>query len=173
MKGSMSKAHSAKNFLELMVSRWNTYASCSALHMMGRAKWNKDDMIPLTEEVKKLQSHLKALQQDALKILEEDPSPDAWTAICQSLLTEIILFNRRREGEASKLLLETYISRNSTSAHQDVYGSLSKFEQTLLNHFTGLEVHGKRERKVLVLLTKEMVSSTDVLIKHRRKISVP
>ena len=105
-------------------------------------------------------------------MLFRSPSVSDWMKLCQSLLTQIILFNRRREGEASKLLLATYQTRNRAPAHPEVYESLSKLEKSLVNNFTRLEIRGKRERKVPLLLTHDMEASIDLLIRNRAAVGV-
>ncbi|KAL7881118.1 hypothetical protein SRHO_G00033720 [Serrasalmus rhombeus] len=143
-----------------------------ALNTLETAKWNKDEMIPLTEDIMKLQKHLKALEKDAVLGLSVAPSVSDWKKLCQSLLTQIILFNRRREGEASKLLLATYQTQNRAPAHPEVYESLSKLEKSLVNNFTRLEIRGKRERKVPLLLTHDMEASIDILISNRTAVGI-
>ncbi|KAL7872223.1 hypothetical protein SRHO_G00072060 [Serrasalmus rhombeus] len=136
ISGNTRTERDAKKFIEVMETQWNTYVSGHALNTLKTAKWNKDEMIPLTEDIMKL--HLKALEKDALHGLSVAPSVSDWKKLCQSLLTQIILFNRRREGEASKLLLATYQTRNRAPAHSEVYESLSKLEVTCQQlHATG------------------------------------
>ncbi|XP_037396315.1 uncharacterized protein LOC119263848 isoform X1 [Pygocentrus nattereri] len=138
ISGNTRTERDAKKFIEVMETQWNTYVSGRALNTLKTAKWNKDEMIPLTEDIMKLQKHLKALEKDAVLGLSVAPSVSDWKKLCQSLLTQIILFNRRREGEASKLLLATYQTRNRAPAHPEVYESLSKLEVTCQQlHATG------------------------------------
>ncbi|KAG9268080.1 hypothetical protein AMEX_G18978 [Astyanax mexicanus] len=170
--GNTSTERDAKTFIEVMETQWNTYVSGRALNTLKTAKWNKDELIPLTEDIMKLQKHLKVLEKDALDGLSAAPNVSDWTKLSQSLLTQIILFNRRREGEASKLLMATYQTRNRTPAHPEVYESLSKLEKSLVNNFTRLEIRGKRERKVPLLLTHEMEASIDLLIRNRAAVEI-
>ncbi|KAL7858878.1 hypothetical protein SRHO_G00140250 [Serrasalmus rhombeus] len=172
ISGNTRTERDAKKFIEVMETQWNTYVSGRALNTLKTAKWNKDEMIPLTEDIMKLQKHLKALEKDAVLGLSVAPSVSDWKKLCQSLLTQIILFNRRREGEASKLLLATYQTRNRAPAHPEVYESLSKLEKSLVNNFTRLEIRGKRERKVPLLLTHDMEASIDILISNRTAVGI-
>ena len=66
INGETRKERDAKKFIEVMETQWNTYVSGRALNTLKTAKCNKDEMIPLTEDIMKLQKHLKALEKDAL-----------------------------------------------------------------------------------------------------------
>ncbi|KAG7456743.1 hypothetical protein MATL_G00239180 [Megalops atlanticus] len=169
----VDREQKAKKFIQLMESKWNSYVSSHALSTLHHAKWNKVDVIPLTEDVVKLQKFLQVSEEKAKKELEKNPCPDKWRRLNEVLLAEIILFNRRREGEAAKMLLETYMKRDTTPMNLDVFDSLSKLEQQLSSTLTRIEIRGKRGRKVPVLLTKSMVSSMEVLIHFRREVGVP
>lgn len=153
-----------------MDTQWNTYVSGRALNTLKTAKWNKDEMIPLTEDIIKLQKHLKVLEKDALYGLSVAPSVSDWKKLYQSLLTQIILFNRKKEGEASKLLLATYQMRNRAPAHLEVYERLSKLEKSLVKNFTRNK--NTREKRVPLLLTHDMVASIDILISNRTAVGI-
>lgn len=109
----------------------------------------------------------KSTEEDAREKLIEGPDPKAYSIMSETILSQIILFNRRRQGEAAKMLLQTYESKNNDALNEDVMQCLSKLEQDLSNDFTRVVIRGKRGRKVPVLLTKEMTRSLDFLIEHR------
>lgn len=163
----------ALNFIKLIDSDWNTYVSKRARTNLEQEKWNKPEVLPLTEDVVKLQTFLKSLEEKSSKQLKESPDPVSWKNLAESVLAQIILFNRRREGEAAKLLMITYQTKNNLPLNADVFQSLSKLEQDLSATFTRLEIRGKRGRKVPVLLTDRMCDSLDVLMKRRSRVGVP
>ncbi|KPP63619.1 hypothetical protein Z043_118102, partial [Scleropages formosus] len=137
----------AKSFIKLHDAQWRSYISSHALSSLHQNKWNKPDVIPLTEDVCKLQKFLQKTEENAKQELEKNPSPSAWRSLCETLLAEVILFNRRREGEAAKMLLEVYETRSTAPVNADVYNSLTKLEQTLCDKLTRIEIRGKRGRK--------------------------
>ncbi|KAI4899531.1 hypothetical protein NFI96_007438 [Prochilodus magdalenae] len=163
----------AQNFIKLIESDWNTYVSKLARTNLEQNKWNKPDVLPVTEDVVKLQKHLKNLEDKSKDQLHATTDPVAWKNLAECVLAQIILFNRRREGEAAKLLVETYQKKNTVPLNEDVLQSLSKFEQDLSETFTRLEIRGKRGRKVPVLLTERMCSSLDLLMEFRSRVGVP
>lgn len=87
----------------------------------------------------------------------------------ECLLSEIMLFNRRRQGEVAKMLVVTYKNRSVQGWNNDVMLGLTKLERDLIRAFTRLVPRGKRGRKVPVLLTREMTESPDFLLKKREE----
>ncbi|KAL0152474.1 hypothetical protein M9458_052197 [Cirrhinus mrigala] len=172
MSGDTETERNVKNFIKLIDSHWRTNISSKALNTLQQAKWNKGDTIPLTEDVMALQKHLRKQEQESKEKLRKNANTADWKVLAETLLCQIILFNRRREGEASKLLLTVYEKRNVKPPNQDVVKSLTKLEQQLCSELTQLEIRGKRGKKVPVLLTKDMVDSIDVLNGSREKIGV-
>lgn len=160
-------ASRVRSFLGLVKSEWNHYVAHRARTNLEENKWNKKEMIPLTDDVIKLQKYLKSLQENAKRKLTEGPDPRAYNMLSEAVLAQIILFNRRRQGEAAKMFLETYEAKNTESLNEDVMQCLSKLEQDLSKEFTRIVIRGKRGRKVPVLLTNEMTASLDFMIKHR------
>ncbi|XP_073805417.1 uncharacterized protein si:ch211-235f1.3 isoform X3 [Danio rerio] len=160
-------ANRVRSFLGLVSSEWNHYVSHRARTNLEENKWNKKEMIPLTEDVILLQKYLKSVEQTAREKLKDCCDPKAYAMLSESILSQIILFNRRRQGEAAKMLLETYENKNTEALNDDVMQCLSKLERDLSNDFTRIVIRGKRGQKVPVLLTKEMTRALDFLIEHR------
>ncbi|KAL0152203.1 hypothetical protein M9458_051926 [Cirrhinus mrigala] len=160
-------ANRVRSFLGLVSSEWNHYISHRARTNLEENKWNKKEMIPLTEDIITLQKYLKSTEENAREKLIQGPDPKAYSMLSETLLSQIILFNRRRQGEAAKMLLQTYESKNIDALNEDVMQCLSKLEKDLSKDFTRVVIRGKRGRKVPVLLTREMTRSLDFLIEQR------
>ncbi|RXN37186.1 hypothetical protein ROHU_002266 [Labeo rohita] len=172
MAGDRDAEKKLKNFIKLIDSHWRTNISSQALNTLQQSKRNKGDTIPLTEDVVALQKHLKSVEQVSKDKLKENVNGPDWKILAETLLCQVILFNRRREGEASKLLLASYMNRNVKPPNEDVVKSLTKLERELCSELTRLEIRGKRGKKVPVLLTKDMVESMDVLNESRSKVGI-
>lgn len=56
----------------------------------------------------------------------------AFRSLEESILAQLILFNRRRQGEVSKLLMSQISSLAEPTYSQDVYTNLSPLEKELL-----------------------------------------
>ncbi|KAL1277427.1 hypothetical protein QQF64_024100 [Cirrhinus molitorella] len=112
MSGDTETERNVKNLIKLIDSHWRTNISSKALNTLQQARWNKGDTIPLTEDVMDLQKHLSKQEQESKEKLRKNANTADWKVLAETLLCQIILFNRRCEGEASKLLLTVYEKRN-------------------------------------------------------------
>lgn len=90
----------------------------------------------------------------------------------QVTLAQIVVFNRRRAGEVSKMHFKHFLQRAKTKLHEDVAIGLSKVEQKLCKYFCRVELMGKRGRKVAVLLTPSMVDALLLQTNKRSQCSV-
>ncbi|XP_029942329.1 uncharacterized protein LOC115384133 isoform X4 [Salarias fasciatus] len=144
-----------------------------ALQTLRESKWNTPQLLPFTEDVKTMHRHLEKCREEYQEHLKNSPNKKNWTRLATVTLAEVILFNRRREGEVSKMPLSAFTLRDTSRVHSDVALGLSKLEQKLCKHFQRIEIRGKRNRKVPVLLTPDMLSSMEVLVEHRRLCGVP
>lgn len=172
VSGNQKKAQLIDNFREIYKTRWNEFISAAAYRTLHEAKWNAPQLIPFTEDVKQMHLHLDQKQNEFYDILSTDQSSKNWTNLAKVTLTKVVLFNRRRQGEVSRMLLSTFLSRSSTPLHDDVAHALTEVEQMLCKYFTRMEIRGKRGRKVPVLLTPAMVKALELLAKERSACGV-
>ena len=79
-----------------------------------------------------------------VQLLEEQPQLQAWSDLAQATLARLVIFNKRRAGEASKMLLNSYLSRPDWKKvnNPEIMSALSSFERELsrrqvkiLNHY--------------------------------------
>ncbi|XP_026089426.1 uncharacterized protein LOC113063327 isoform X1 [Carassius auratus] len=173
MSGRDTAAESARNFRRLYESKWNEVVSAAALTTLGEAKWNKPQVLPFTDDVKTLHSFLNSKQQEYVDALQEKPNDKNFANLCKVMLTQIIIFNRRREGEVSRMNIQSYTSRDQAPMHKDIAVGLSDFEKKLCGYFQRVEIRGKRGRKVPVLLTPNMIVAMDLLVNMRERCQVP
>lgn len=169
-----------KQFLEnlrrtrsLYEKKWDVLVSSSALQTLKEWKWNKPQLFPFTEDVKKMHIYLDECRKQYQGALNDDPNKKNWSKLAKVTLCEVILFNRRREGEVSKMPLSAFTLRDTTGMHSDLADGLSELEKKLCQHFQRIEIRGKRNRKVPILLTPDMFSSMEALVTHRRVCGIP
>nr|XP_055062224.1 uncharacterized protein LOC129445121 isoform X1 [Misgurnus anguillicaudatus] len=173
MYGDHERAECARDFRKVHQARWNEYISAGAITTLKEAKWNAPQIIPFTQDVKVLHAHLEKKRDKFLSKLKNCPSADSYAALAKVTLSQVILFNRRREGEVSRMLLSAFQSRDSSELHEDIAICLSEFERKLCKHFTRVEIRGKRGRKVPVLLKPSLVSAMELLVETREACGVP
>lgn len=173
ISGDEDAIRNVKVFKQITDTRWNECVSSKALRNLSEAKWNAPQLLPFAEDVKKMHKHLKEQRKHFLPKLEKEPNKKNWAELAKITLCDVILFNRRREGEVSKMSLNAYTLRDTSSTHPDVELALSHFEKNLCKHFQRIEIKGKRGRKVPILLTPDMMASMDLLVKTRQSCDVP
>ncbi|CAM4690287.1 unnamed protein product [Leuciscus chuanchicus] len=103
---------------------------------------------------------------------EEEATTQNNAQLAKLTLAQIIVFNRRRAGEVSKIRLKSFHERDNTKLHEDVALGLSKTEQKLCNYFSRIEIMGKKGRKVAVLLTPSVVNALSLLASRRTECGV-
>ena len=149
----------AKKFKELLDSSWSSFVSANAHSTMEQRRWNKADGVHLTKDIVTLQNYLRKIEDEAKAELRECASTTAYKKLTESLLAQIIVFNKRREGEASRLTLETYLKADTGPVNKDIYKTLSAVEKQLSHRLTQIVTRGKRGRKVPILLLERTKTS--------------
>ncbi|XP_034565550.1 uncharacterized protein LOC117831136 isoform X1 [Notolabrus celidotus] len=162
----------AEEFAQLYHESWRFDIASQALTQLDQTKWNAPQLLPFTQDIQKLHCHLAEKQKQHLNDLQEHPSPSNWKELAKVTLTQVVLFNRRRAGEVSRMLLSGYLSKDTSETHDDVSLALTPLEQKLCKHFVRITIVGKRGRKVPVLLTPLMRESLDALTEKREECGV-
>jgi len=106
-----------------------------------------------------------------------------WSKICSTVkstfrilsetaLAQLIFFNRRRQGEVSKLTVELYSSwaGRIKAFYPEVEDCLSLTEQNLSHLFTRIEVTGKRHWGVQLMPKADMKSVIGLLINNSLRV---
>lgn len=105
-------AESVKQFATLHEKRWAENISSAALGTLQQAKWNKPHVLPFTQDVSLLHKFLATERAKCMNGLEEEPNIKSFGNLAQ--VTQVVLFNRRRQGEVSKMELQAFTCRNRT-----------------------------------------------------------
>ena len=160
----------AQAFIELYLNEWNDEISGSARRLLQNRKMNKPQLLPLASDVSKLTSYLKDVHAESLTVIKKEVINAefcaAFKSLAESVLAQLILFNRRRQGEVSKILISQVTGKESEHS-QDIQSSLSPLERELIGSFTRIEIPGKRNNIVPVLLTKQLKAAVDKLVDTR------
>ena len=171
-KGDEEIIKRATGFSKLLDMNWTDEVSAHALQTLSERKRNKVKLLPLTNDVKLMNEHLKANGRDAHETLEVcHSSIQAWFDLAKVTLSQIILFNRRRQGEVSKMTVADFKEQHSAS-EDDISRTLSTFEQKLCEVFQRIEIVGKRGRTVPVIFTNEIKKWIDLLVRTRDDVGV-
>ncbi|XP_071853109.1 uncharacterized protein [Apostichopus japonicus] len=172
--GDENAVNKSTQFHELCEMKWTEDISVHAHRTLTENKRNKAKALPLAEDVLCLTSYLKETSEVQRKLVKEGTcdSFTAWKSLNELTLTQVMLFNRRRQGEISKMSVDDYNSRCLPESMDYIYDSLSDFEKELCRTFKRVEIVGKKGRTVPVLLTKEMEESMSLLLSSRENVGV-
>ncbi|XP_035812761.2 uncharacterized protein LOC118471566 [Amphiprion ocellaris] len=166
------KKQVVQEFRRLYSLTWNEMISSAAYRTLEEKKWNKPKLIPLAEDVKKMHMYMTDKQKQYYKQLLVEKIPKNWSNLAKVILAQIILFNRRREGEVSKMRLEAFLTRDNSPLNEDIGEALTALEKRLCQHFERVEIRGKRGRKVPVILTPVMVQSLELMVEERSSCGI-
>ncbi|KAI4890061.1 hypothetical protein NFI96_017197 [Prochilodus magdalenae] len=141
-------------------------------------------MLPLLSSLSSLVLYLRRLQHSAYISLSRSPqSAEAWRLLCHSSLALLILYNRRRECEVSKLTMSEYQARvtpqcpiavppGAPPALTPLEASLSPFERLVLPHLPRVGVQGKRGRVQPLILPPHSEACLELLLQTRLGVGV-
>jgi len=163
-RGDSVTAESCTQFLKLCDVNWANEVSCVAHRNLSQRKRNGVLFLPLTEDVIQLNKFLVSEANNLVDMAAD--SADAFFSLTQVVLAKLILFNRKRQGEASKIQLEDY-QKKGKSDNTVAALALNEFEKALLRTLERMEIKGKRGRTVPILLTEELVRWIDKLTEAR------
>ncbi|XP_032387179.1 uncharacterized protein si:dkey-117m1.4 isoform X2 [Etheostoma spectabile] len=141
-------------------------------------------LLPLLSSLSSLVLYLRRLQHSAfLSLSRQLQSAEAWRLLCHSSLALLILYNRRRECEVSKLSISEYHARitpqcpvpvppGAPPALTPLEASLSPFERLVLPHLPRVGVQGKRGRVQPLILPPHCEPCLELLLQTRQDVGV-
>ena len=153
--------------MSLCEMRW-TELSTTARRNLSERKRNAVSLIPLSDDVKKFSLYLTAEGERNASILKSDKKNfQAFSTLNSIALSKLILFNRKRQGEASKILLKDWQFNKKANITSEMAGCFCAVEKGLINILERLEIRGKRGRTVPILITKEINEWVQLLLDTR------
>lgn len=169
VKNSHEKRENFKILKMLIESKWSDEISAQAATNLNENKWNKNELLPLTSDLKKLNEFLRNLAEEAFsKLLNNNIDKVSYSTLKEVLFCQIILLNRRRPAEVAQLTVRTYKSVNlQTKEDNEFQNCLTETEKILLKTYNRLVIRGKRGRGVPILLSPQMKTHFDMLLKIR------
>jgi len=167
-----SKRRDVDDFQDLCEFEWSNEINSTALNTIKTAKMNKPQRLPLTEDLRKLNLALNADIAMFQNSLTEQVEAKNWQYLAEATLAKMILFNRKRSGEAERMLIESYKNRSKPSPITDIEEALSKSERIMCTILSRVEIRGKFGRTVPVILPKQLISAIDKLLETREAVKV-
>ena len=121
------------SYLQLHESEWACKISTVALTSLSERKFNKPELHPLTDDLVKIRKFQLQEIQRLTPEVDTNPTKTTWSQLAEVTATRMILFNKRRGGEAAKLKIESFKNRPTWASVgiQEVVKSLKSSEQQL------------------------------------------
>jgi len=102
----------ANAFIWLCDIEWSDQISSRALKTLHDMKLNRSTILPLADDIAKTTHYLLEKAAEATKQLQLSQSDacsrTAWITLSEVILAQIVLFNRHRVGEVSKMTVSDY-----------------------------------------------------------------
>ncbi|KAL1448358.1 hypothetical protein WDU94_008894 [Cyamophila willieti] len=162
-----------KFFRNLYQKDWNFQLSNHAYKTLETQKWNKKITLPLASDVSKLVEYLEKTERDLHEKLETaDDSTNIkkiWEELAETTLCHLVVFNRKRSGEISRMPpLECQFLECTSNVDYDTQNeTLTDVDSKLNSLLKRIVIRGKKGRGVAVLLTPQLLKCCKALMKHR------
>ena len=160
------------NLKFLLESKWSQEINSPHNRMLKEKKAKVVEM-PITGDITKFLKYLdgeifmlgKEIRQNGL----QNGSQELWIKLAKSCLGYLIVFNRRREGEVSKLELKTYTDRPEYQmCESDVLRkTMTTAENILSDTYSYMTTRGKTNRQVAIVYATQIKEALDILVKYR------
>ena len=98
---------------------------------ISERKRNAVSLIPLSDDVKKFSLYLTAGERNASILKSDKKNVQAFSTLNSIALSKLILFNRKRQGEASKILLKDWQFKKKANITSEMAGCFSEVEKGL------------------------------------------
>ena len=123
----------ANNFQKLLESEWSHRISHHSLNTLSTRKFNKVELLPLAGDLEKLRDSVLSKISSGTQALKQEPQLEVWSELAKATLVRLVLFNKRRAGEASRVLVKSYTDRPDWTKvnNSEILSTLDGFEREL------------------------------------------
>jgi hypothetical protein len=124
----------ADRFIALHKSDWLDVISSRSSYALRMKQQNKPKTLPLTEDLLRLKHYLDTNIDIAIRSVSVEYTYGLWRFLLELTLASIVVFNKRRGGEASRMLVTCYVNRPNWSQHGsgEIMKTFTPVEQKLL-----------------------------------------
>lgn len=122
-----------------MVMEWKDHITTTALNSLQAAKFNKVDLLPCTEDLLKLDTHVRAEIDECLGLYADKDERrllgrDWFRRLAKATLCYTTMFNKRRGSEVAKMHMSSFIARPKwhDTVNREIEASLSTAEKRMM-----------------------------------------
>ena len=152
----------AKLFDNAFKGDWHDKVSATAYQSVSNSKRNKPKLLPLCRDVTKIHT-----------LLDKKMESEEYQTITQATLCAISLFNRKRGGEVQRMKIsELQAARVGKTENEDILRDLTETEKKMIDCFQRVEIRGKLNRTVPIILTKKMLKALDKIMLMRKTFAL-
>jgi len=130
--------------------------------------------LPSTGDLVKLKEFTDRQISSLSDQLKQSPNYNCWRQLSESVLARLVVFNKRRASELAKLELSQYLNRPNWKklSNQEVLKNLKPLEAKLMDRMDLIQVPGKRNRRVPILITPEVGKAMELLANTRTQCGI-
>lgn len=161
-------AKDADDFLELVNLYWNPRVAHVALQTRDAKKYEKVNVLPLTADLKKFtQTALSAIESSLTEGTID--SKDKFISLTKLVLSRLLVFNKRRPTEVSRVLLSSWLQRQTYKEEtiSEIKDHMTPLEKQLYDKTEVVMVRGKCGNKVPVLIPTDAARGINALLEVR------
>ena len=132
--GDKELEKNAVRFQELYCLEWSVKISSIGLKTLSDNKFEKVQLLPVTEDLLKVRSYMKSQIPQITNQLTSKPTVELWRSLAEVLGARLTIFNRRRGNEVYKLLLSRYKEKHKWKEGEmpEIKDSLTPLEKRLM-----------------------------------------
>lgn len=167
-KNNIDRDNELKNLLAIFDLEWKERISSNAISTLNTRTFNKPKSLPITADLVKLNEYIIS---ETNKI-KNSPQKN-WKRLAELTLCKVVLFNKRRSGEAAKLKVANFNDRTQrNTVNEEMAKSLSDLERRLASTLELVDIRGKRGRRVPIILTPDITENIQLLIENRKEMCI-
>lgn len=162
----------AKDMLKLMNQGFVNTVNKTVTESQVEMKRQKAITLPKTSDIRKLSDYLSSKMDENYKSLLESFSVEKWRILAEITLIYIMIYNRKRPGELERMMKLDYNNIQGITEEDEEYQQLSAEGKHAASKYVRVEIRGKLNRVVPVLLNQRMKKSVDLILKNAKSAGV-
>lgn len=167
------KQNQVINFIKIMEVDLPSSVNKTVEENQEEMKRVKKLVLPKTNEIKKLIEFLNQKINTCLRHIKTSVTLEIWKSLASYVLVAIHVFNRKRPGEVSRMLIEDFNNYETfDNDDKEATEQLSSRQKLAAKKYVRFIIRGKRNRTVAVLLSKKLLSCVKIILQHRRSVGV-
>lgn len=157
------------DFISVFTSRATKRINKLVKNTKQKMKREKTETLPTTEDINILSRYLDQKRSACFKCLVDGFSIAKWIDLSKVTMASILLFNRRRVGEMQNSLVTDFTGRRKIkeNSKDQQFLALTAEGKERAKQYSRMEIRGKLDTPVPVLLRGDAEKCLDLMLSHR------